>query len=484
VSTRPRARTPDIAELLGRELGAGKVLRRGDDRLVDYGKDESDLGSFPPECVVLAESAAEVATVLRLAQERKIPVTPRGAGSGLTGGALPVRGGVVLSTERMRRILEIDGDDLVAVVEPGVILGELQAAVEAQDMFYPPDPASLAMCSLGGNVASNAGGPRAFKYGVTREYVLGLEVVLMGGEVLRCGRRTSKGVTGYDVVGGFVGSEGTFGVTTEITLKLLPRPPAVATMLAVFATMADAGRAIADLLHRGFRPRTLEVMDKTSIDHVRKKASYAFPRDAGAIALVELDGPAEGLEAVLLGAGEICEARGATDVLIARDERDRRRLWESRRMCSPSLRDAHRHKIAEDICVPRGALVEMLARVDRIGERFDVPIATFGHAGDGNLHVNLLCDEDRTLPRVAQQLDGAVEALFADTLALRGTLSGEHGIGLTKKAYVHLEQSEALMEWQRKWKRLWDPDDLLNPGKIFPDRPSDLPDSRGRRCPE
>jgi glycolate oxidase len=483
-SDAPRAPTIDFAELLSKEIGTEQVLRRDDERIVDYARDESDLGPFPPDCAALCESSEQVATVLRLAEEHKVPVTPRGAGSGMVGGALPVRGGVVLSVERMNRILEIDPDDLVAIVQPGVVLGDLQAAVEEQGLFYPPDPASLALCSIGGNAATDAGGPRAFKYGVTRQYVIGLEVALMGGEVLRCGRRTAKGVTGYDLVGGFVGSEGTFGVNTEIVLKLLPKPAAVRTLLAVFPSMAAAGDALSDLLHRGFRPRTLEIMDGSSIDHIRDASRYKFPSDTGAAALIELDGDPEGLEAALVRAGGICERHSAADVLIATDERDRRDLWEARRMCSPALRDAHKHKINEDICVPRGCLPEMLRRIDRISERFDFPVATFGHAGDGNLHVNILCDEDRYIERVARKIDAAVTALFEDTVELRGTLSGEHGIGLTKKDYMPLEQSEQLLQWQRKWKALWDPNDLLNPGKIFPDQPSDLPANRRRRCPE
>jgi glycolate oxidase len=479
-----KSNPPDIAELLSRELGARRVLRRDDERIADYARDESDLGPFPPDCAALCETREQVETVLRLCSEHQVPVTPRGAGSGMVGGALPVRGGVVLSVERMQRILEIDEDDLVAVVEPGVITGELQSAVEERGLFYPPDPASLAMCSIGGNVATDAGGPRAFKYGVTRSYVLGLETVLMGGETIRCGRRTSKGVTGYDLVAGFVGSEGTFGVNTEITLKLLPKPAAVVTLLAVFDTMAAAGETISDLLHRGFRPRTLEILDALSIDHVRPKARYKFPRDAGAVALIELDGEPEGLESAMLRAGTICEQHGAVDVIVAQDEKDRRDLWEARRITSPSLREAHAHKIAEDICVPRGCLPEMLRRIADIGGRFDLPVATFGHAGDGNLHVNFLCDDDRNDERVARTIDGAVARLFEDTIELRGTLSGEHGIGLTKKDYMPLEQSERVIGWQRKWKALWDPNDLLNPGKVFPDQPGDLPARTRRRCPE
>ena len=278
--------TPDVTDLFERELGRARVLK-GPEKLEPYGRDESGLGRFPPECAVLCESADEVALVLRVAAERKIPVTPRGAGTGMTGGALPIAGGIVLSTERMQKILEISEEDLLAVVEPGVILGPFQEQVEARGLFYPPDPASLAMCSIGGNVAENAGGPRAFRYGVTREYVLGLDVALMGGERLTMGRRTSKGVTGYDLVAAFVGSEGTFGVSTSITLKLVPHPTGVATLLAVFPTLAAAGEAISDVLRAGFRPRALELLDKHAIDHVRPRAEYRFPKDAEACAPIE-----------------------------------------------------------------------------------------------------------------------------------------------------------------------------------------------------
>ncbi|MGZ3425011.1 MAG: FAD-binding oxidoreductase, partial [Polyangia bacterium] len=279
----------DLFELLSKELGSHKIVR-DEERLERFLVDESGLGRFPAEAAVLAESRADVELVLTLAREHRVPVTPRGAGTGMTGGCLPARGGIVLSTERMTKVREIDTDDLVAVVEPGVVTLDLQNAVEAAGLFFPPDPASLASCTLGGNVAENAGGPRAFKYGVTREYVLGMECVQMGGEVLRCGRRTQKGVVGYDVTAAIVGSEGTFAVATELTLKLLPRPTGVATLLAVFPTIAAAGDAVTAIIRRGQRPRALELMDRLAIDHVRPRSQYQFPRDAGAVAIIELDG--------------------------------------------------------------------------------------------------------------------------------------------------------------------------------------------------
>ena len=460
----------DIGAILARELPAGAVILPGDERLADYGRDESPAGPFPADVAVKCATTEEVAAVLRLCAEHRVPCTPRGAGSGLTGGCLPVRGGVVLSVETMQRVKEISADDLVAVVEPGVITGELQTAVEAQGLFYPPDPASLEYCSIGGNAANNAGGPRAFRYGVTREYVLGLEVALMGGEVLRVGRRTTKGVTGYDLTAGFVGSEGTFGVITELTLRLLPKPPAVATLLAIFPDMAGAARAITALIGRGVRPRVIEIADRTSIDHVRGRSRYAFPANAGAIALIEVDGDADTLDGQIERLGEDCEAAGALDVFAANDPAERRALWEARRLISPSLKEAHPIKIGEDVCVPRGAITAMLARVDRIAAEVGLPIAVFGHAGDGNLHVNVVSDDDPADPASWAKVDRACARIFADAVDLRGTLSGEHGIGLIKRPYMHLEQSERVLEWQRRWKAMWDPLDLLNPGKLIPER--------------
>ncbi len=460
----------DLGVILERELGRDRVILPGDGRLPAYARDESPLGPFPADVAVLARTTDEVAAVLRLCAEHRVPVTPRGAGSGMVGGCLPVRGGVVLSVEAMQTIREIATDDLVAVVEPGVITGALQTAAEDHGLFYPPDPASLDVCSIGGNAAVNAGGPRAFKYGVTREYVLGLEVVLVGGEVLRVGRRTTKGVTGYDLTAGFVGSEGTFGVITELTLRLLPRPPAVATLLAVFRSVADAARAITALIGRGIRPRVIELADRASIDHVRPRSRYAFPAAAGAIALIEVDGDADTLDVQVERIGADCDAAGAIDVFAANDPAERRALWEARRQISPALRAAHRVKVSEDICVPRGSIVEMLARIDRIAAATGLTIAVFGHAGDGNLHVNLLADDDPADPATTARMEQAVHRLFAETVAVRGTLTGEHGVGLVKRDYLPLEHSPRLIEWQRRWKSMWDPMDLLNPGKVLPPR--------------
>jgi glycolate oxidase len=456
----------DVYELLTRELGRERVLRTPE-ALEPYARDESPLGVFPPDAAVLCQSRAEVELVLRVAAEHRVPVTPRGAGSGMTGGALAVRGGIVLSTERMKRIVDIDVDDRLAVVEPGVINGDLQAAVEAQGLFYAPDPASLGFCSMGGNVAENAGGPRAFKYGVTRDWTLGLVTTLMGGETLRLGRRTPKGVTGYDLTAMFVGSEGTFGVTTEITVRLIGRPEGVGTLIAVMPDAPSAGRAVSAIIRKGYRPRALELLDRASIDHVRPKAPFSFPADAGAIVLVELDGEPEAMEPGILRCGAVCEEQGAREVIIARDEADRERLWQARRLVSRSLRDAHAYKISEDVVVPPGSIAELLRRVDAIAGRQRLLSATFGHAGDGNLHVNLITDENQRDPAVAARIEAGLGELFRATIDLGGTLSGEHGIGIAKAQYMAWEQSAEVIGWQKRLKRLWDPQNLLNPGKIF-----------------
>jgi glycolate oxidase len=456
----------DVYELLSRELGAERVLR-APEALEPYATDESRLGVFPPDAAVLCESRAEIELVLRLAAEHKIPVTPRGAGSGMTGGALPVRGGLVLSTERMKRIVDIDLHDRIAVVEPGVINGDLQAAVEAEGMFYAPDPASLGFCSMGGNVAENAGGPRAFKYGVTRDWTLGMVVTLMGGETLRLGRRTPKGVTGYDLTALFVGSEGTFGVTSEITVKLVGKPEGVGTFIAVMPDAVSAGRAVSEIIRQGHRPRALELLDRSAIDHVRSRAAFSFPADAGAIVLVELDGEPDGMESAVLRCGSVCDRAGALEVSGARADADRERLWKTRRVVSPSLREAHKFKVSEDIVVPPGSIAEMLRRVDGIGARHRLLTATFGHAGDGNLHVNVLTDENPQDPDVDARIHAALANIFRATLDLRGTLSGEHGIGIAKARYMAWEQSSEVIDWQKRLKRLWDPQGLLNPGKIF-----------------
>ncbi|MFH1812236.1 MAG: FAD-linked oxidase C-terminal domain-containing protein [Pseudomonadota bacterium] len=442
------------------------------DALDPYGHDETPgLSPQLPDAVVRPADRAQVAAVLRACSEAGVFVTPRGGGTGHSGGCVAVQGGVVLDLSRLNRILDLSNGDLTVDLQPGVILQDLHHAVEDAGLFYPPDPNSLESCTLGGNVAENAGGPRAVRYGVTRDYVLGLEVVLATGEVLRIGRRTSKGVSGYDLAGLIVGSEGTLAVITEITLKLVPSPRQVATALVTFDDAATAARAVAQVLGKGILPRTLEYMDGRSIDAVRPQALFPIPEGIDAALLVETDGDDEESTLAQLGrAVEILETAGARSSLVAQHEGQRRDLWATRRKLTEATRALRRHKIAEDIAVPRSKIPEALARVYAIGERHGILTAAYGHAGDGNLHVQVLFDDaERDGPAVQRVLDEVMHL----AIALGGTLSGEHGIGCAKKRFMPLEHGPLSLDLMRRMKRAWDPAGILNPGKIFPDDSGD-----------
>lgn len=448
---------------LGRRLGDSKV-DTSETGLFNYSRDESEAIGRLPDAVVIAETRDDIAAVLAIADEHGVPVTPRAGGTGRTGGAVPVAGGIVLATHTMKKIVEIDRRNLVAVVEPGVVLADLHAAVEAEGFFYPPDPNSLSTCMIGGNLAENAGGPRAFKYGVTRDYVLGLETCLMGGRVIRSGKRTVKGVTGYDVTALLVGSEGTLGVFTEATLRLVPKPTELATVLALYADVRAAAAAVERIVREGLVPRCLELMDGPTLVAIRNQG-VAVDLRAQAMLLVEVDALHAALDETIerLGAA-LSEGGDALDVVAAQDAAQRGRLWEARRMLSPATRKLAKYKLSEDIVVPRSRLVDLLTSVDGIGEKTGVQYLTYGHAGDGNLHVNFLWNDESERPAV----DRAIELLMRETIAFGGTLSGEHGIGVMKAAFLPLEQSAELIMLQHEIKRVFDPRGLLNPGKIFP----------------
>jgi glycolate oxidase len=448
---------------LAEELSALGLVAVG---IEPYSRDESGCGEYPPQAAVQARDAADVQKVLSFARARRMPVVPRGAGSGKSGGALADRGGIVLSLEKLDRILEISPEDMVCVVEPGVILERLQQAVEAQGLFYPPDPNSQAMCSIGGNLAHNAGGPRALKYGVTRDYVLGLSAVLPTGELIKTGHRSWKGVAGYDLTQLLVGSEGTLAVIVQATLKLIPLPRTVATLLAFFPDEDKAALAVQKIFGRGLLPRACELLDGPTMRAVSTRAPFKFPEDIGGALIVEHDGHGESVLEELALSGEMCTAAGATEVVAAQDESQRRRIWETRRMISPSFTSMRPHKTSEDIAVPRGELVRMIGRVREIGSRYGLFTACYGHAGDGNLHVNLLFasaeERDRSHAAVEDVLQAAID--------LGGTITGEHGVGLAKRAYLGREQRPEVIALQRRLKQAFDPDDVLNPGKIFPPR--------------
>lgn len=431
--------------------------------LADYAHDESGLGSYPPQLVAFPKDTGEVQAVFRACQAHGVPLTPVGARSGKSGGSLPVQGGVALSLERMNRILAVYPEDLIAIAQPGVILEALHQAAEAHGLFYPPDPNSAAICTLGGTVAENAGGPRAVKYGVTRDYVLGLEWVLPNGEVLRPGRRTHKGVAGYDLVGLLVGSEGTLGVATEVTVKLLPRPPVVMTALLPFGSVLDAARAVGQVLVSGILPRCLELLDDVALAAVRGKG-YPFPADAGAIVVAEVDGHGEdAVLAELQALADVCTRHGAHEVVLAQGSDQRARVWEARRLVSPSLRAMKAHKLSEDIVVPRSRVPEAIERFKAVGAELGLTVATYGHAGDGNLHTNVLWDSEAQRP----QVDAALRRIMEITVSMQGSITGEHGVGLAKRAFLGLELSGPMIDFYRSLKAFFDPKGLVNPGKIF-----------------
>lgn len=452
-------------DLLDR-LGPERVWLGDADLLAGYGRDESHLSGHPPAAVVLAEERAHVEEVMRFAAERRIPVTPCAARTGKSGGSIPLQGGIALSLEPMDRILRLEPENLTVTVQPGVITGKLMEAVEAVGLFYPPDPNSWETCTIGGNVATNAGGPRALKYGVTGDYVLGLEAVLPGGEVIRTGRRTLKGVAGYDLTSLLVGSEGTLAVITEITLRLVPRPSEIRTALCIFPDNLAAARAVTTLLASGILPRTLELFDDAAIAASSAKGPFRFPAGAGAALLAETDGDdGDAVMATLARLGEIALEAGALDVLIAQTESQRRDLWATRRQVSGALKQLYPRKISEDVAVPLGSIPAAIERFKAIGARHGFAVATYGHAGDGNLHTNVLYHGDDQLPAV----EACLADLMAATLEFGGTITGEHGVGLAKKAWLPWEQGEGALALQRRLKAVFDPLGLLNPGKIFPD---------------
>ena len=447
----------------------GEHVHAGPAQRVAYSYD----ATFPqdvPDVALTPATTEEVAAILLVASREGIPVHPRGAGSSLSGGAVPVGGGIVLSLVRMNRIIEIDPADTLAVVQPGVVTVDLQRAVEQRGLFYPPDPASLHQSTLGGNVACNAGGPRCLKYGVTKDYVLGLTVVLMDGRVLRLGGRTVKNVTGFQLVQLFVGSEGSLGVITEIILRLVPLPRYRSTAAAYFPALDAASEAVTAIMSSGILPATLEMMDRTAINIVEDFLGLGLPRSAEALLLLEQDGNDEdAARAEVAHMAAICRKLGATDVQVARDAAEREGLWRARRAVSAALGRVRPNKLGEDIVVPRSKIPAMVRRIGQISERHDLPIVVFGHAGDGNLHPNILFDRRR--PGELERVERAAADIFAAALDLGGTLSGEHGIGSLKREFLVDDLGADTVDVMRAIKTALDPRALLNPHKVFPERP-------------
>jgi glycolate oxidase len=433
------------------------------EELYCYGFDASGMKGVPC-AVVKPVTSDEVSRIASFAFEREISLVPRGAGTGMTAGAVPDRKSLVISMEEMNRIVDIDEKNLVAVAEPGVINAHLQKALEQKGLFYPPDPSSMNFCTLGGNVAENAGGPRALKYGVTRDYVLGLELVLADGRIFTAGVKTHKGVVGYDLTRLIVGSEGTLALITKIFLKILPLPEETETILCAFSHTKDAASAVARITSSRIIPRVLEFLDNATIRAVEEYKPYGLPSLAGALLLIEVDGPGISVKEDTEKIASICSSLGA-DVKVAADEYAKQRLWEARRAISPALYRISPTKINEDIVVPRSKIPDMLEALDEISSRHGLKIVSFGHAGDGNIHVNIMTDKENEDEYRRALI--AVKEIFKTTVEMGGSISGEHGIGLTKARYLGMELSPASISIMKAVKEVFDPKGILNPGKIF-----------------
>ncbi|PIE55769.1 MAG: glycolate oxidase subunit GlcD [Desulfobulbus propionicus] len=444
-------------------VGSKHVSARQTDRLThSY---DSTQKQYLPDAVVYADNTDQVRRIVAFAYKERIPILPRGAGSGSTGGSLPIKGGIVLVLTRMNRILDIDEDNLIAEVEPGVITAHLQREVEKRGLFYPPDPASKDFCTLGGNVAECAGGPRCVKYGVTKDYILGLEVVTPTGEVIRTGGRTMKNVAGYDLTKLFVGSEGTLGIVTGIIVKLLPKPAARKTMLAQFASIDGAARAVSEIIRARIIPSSLEFLDATTINCVREGTALDIPQACRAVLLIEVDGEADILEDQAKRIREIIDPLDVITVQTAATPAEAEELWQVRRSISPSLRKVNPNKFNEDIVVPRSKVPDMIRTLERLSAEFGVPIVNFGHAGDGNIHVNVMVDLAEA--GMQETVDRVLDRIFTATIDLGGSVSGEHGIGTAKARYLTKEINQATITCMQAIKSALDPHNIMNPGKIF-----------------
>ncbi|PYL68891.1 MAG: FAD/FMN-containing dehydrogenase [Verrucomicrobia bacterium] len=452
---------PKLRKILGNEIVVD------DPEVLAAHSGDKWFAAHQPEVVVFARSTGDVGKLLQFASREKIPVTARGGGFGYVGGCVPVGGGIALSLIRMNRIKEINFADAVAIVEPGVFTADLKAAVRAHKLFYPPDPASMKDCTIGGNVATNAGGPRCLKYGVTRNYVIGLEVVLASGDVLCTGGRVHKNKTGFDLIGVFVGSEGMLGVVTEITLRLLPLPPARATLSAAFAAATQAAEAVQAIFAAGFLPSSLEIADRFTLEAARRDLGKMIVPEGNAHLLVDLDGQEESVQSESAAIRHLLEKRKPNTLEIATGEADCERLWALRRQFSNSLRATGLTKLNEDVVVPRSRLVDLMEFAESLQAKHGFPIACFGHAGDGNIHVNIMADRYNRDAAVREKVERTLDDLFVQVLAWGGVITGEHGIGLAKKRWWPDATSEVARNLHGRLKQILDPNDILNPGKFL-----------------
>jgi glycolate oxidase len=445
-------------------VGKNGVMQSESD-LHSYSNDSAVLDPVTPALIVKPTDTDQLGPIVKLCNENGLPLTVRGAGTNLSGGTIPDKGGVVLLTNGLNKILEINEQDLYAVVEPGVITAQFAAEVSKRGLFYPPDPGSQAVSTLGGNVAENAGGLRGLKYGVTKDYIMGIDFFDAGGDLIKSGSRTVKCVTGYNLGGLMAGSEGTLGVFKNIILKLIPPPRAQKAMMAVFDNVDKASESVAAVIAAKIVPCTLEFLDKVTVKYVEDYTKVGLPTDAEAILLIEVDGHpaevAEDAEKIV----EICKKAGALSVKAAENAEERANLWAARRNALPALARAKPTTVLEDATVPRSKIPEMIRTLNEIALKYDLTIGTFGHAGDGNLHPTILCD--RRDKEEYKRVEDAVNEIFEKALALKGTLSGEHGIGKAKSKWMEKETSRATLEYSLKMKKAIDPNNILNPGKII-----------------
>ncbi|MED0893792.1 FAD-binding oxidoreductase [Aneurinibacillus migulanus] len=443
----------------------GRVLTDESDRF-SYSFDGS-FGTYLPDAVIQTKNVEELAALVKFANRERIPVYPRGQSTCLSGGPLPVKGGMVFDLSVMNDLLEISEEDLVAVVSPGVLTADIHKAAEKKGLLYPPDPSSSHVSTIGGNMAENSGGPRGLKYGVTKDYVIGLELITPEGEIIKTGGRTVKNVTGYDLTKLIVGSEGTLGIITKAVLRLLPKPPASETVMAVFNNLVDAGSAISKILSAGILPAKMELMDQASIAAVENYEPLGLPVDAEAIILLELDGHPAALKDEVKQAAELCKSVGARDIRIPQNAVERAEVWRARKLVSPAIVRIKPTKISEDATVPRSKIPQMCERLQQIRDKYNVHLVVFGHAGDGNLHPNIICDKSdkEEMNRVEQ----AVAEIFTAAVELGGTLSGEHGIGTMKAPFMEMELGTVGLDMMKRIKEAWDPNNIMNPGKIFPE---------------
>jgi len=452
---------PDLIKEFSRIVGEKNVDTSSEGR-ISHAYDATQV-QYKPEVILYPASSGEVSNILSICNREGIPIYPRGAGSGFAGGSVPEQGGVSLVMTRMNRIKTIVPEDLYAVVEPGVVNGTFQKTVEKEGLFYPPDPGSMAFSTLGGNVATGAGGLRSLKYGVTRDYVLGLEAVLPSGEIIRPGVKTVKGVVGYDMTRLLVGSEGTLAVVTEITLRLIPKPETCRTALAVFANHRDAGRTVARTIAARIIPSALEFMDRPCIDAVEAQFHLDLPAHGEGYLLIEVDGSPDETDRQMKKVEQICREEEALTILTAADRVEGERLWKARRSISQAINRMGLTKVNEDIAVPRSRVPEILDYLQALARERKMRILTFGHAGDGNLHVNILTEASRK-----EEAEACVVEIFREVLHLEGTISAEHGIGMVKSRFIGMEIAPPLLSAMKKVKEALDPQGILNPGKIFP----------------